>query len=139
MVNSDDDDHHEQLNCPISHEELCIAVKSLKTGKSSSEDRISNEMIKRLTHIGLEAMRHVFNACLIEGKYPWHASLITPIYKAGERKNPDNYRAIAVGSCLGKTFSIILLNRLLKFRDEHCPDPVNQLSFTKGSQTNDHI
>ena len=128
-----------QLNCSITHAELTQAVKSLKTGKSSSEDQISNEMIKRLSHLGLEAMRKVFNLCLAEGNYPWHTSLITPIHKTGDRKNPDNYRAIAVGSCLGKTFSAILLNRLLNFRHKYCPDPVNQLGFTKGSQTNDHI
>ena len=130
---------NDQLNSPITLAELTYAVKTLKTGKSSSEDQISNEMIKHLSHLGLGAMRKVFNLCLSKGKYPWHTSLITPIHKSGDSKNPDNYRAIAVGSCLGKTFSTILLNRLLSFRRKYCPDPVNQLGFSKGAQTNDHI
>ena len=62
-----------------------------------------------------------------------------PRFTRQEIKNPDNYRAIAVGSCLGKTFSSILLNRLLTFRKKYCPDAPNQLGFTKGAQTNDHV
>ena len=40
---------------------------------------------------------------------------------------------------MGKTFSTVLLNRLLEFRKTFCPDPPNQLGFCKEAQTNDHI
>ena len=53
--------------------------------------------------------------------------------------SPDNYRAIAVGSCMGKLFSSILLDRMLHFKNLYCPDPKEQLGFCKGAQTNDHI
>jgi sorting nexin-29 len=53
--------------------------------------------------------------------------------------NPDNYRAVAVSSVIGKLFSTILLERLLEFRSKFCPDPPNQLGFTKKAQTYDHI
>ena len=59
--------------------------------------------------------------------------------KKGDPYDPDNYRAIAVGSNIGKLFSTILLERLLQFRRGHCPDTRNQLGFTKGAQTLDHI
>ena len=58
---------------------------------------------------------HLFNQCLSNGVYPWNVSLVTPLHKKGDRANPDNYRAIAVSSAIGKLFSNILLERLVKF------------------------
>ena len=40
---------------------------------------------------------------------------------------------------MGKLFSSILLERLLHFKKLYCPDPKEQLGFSKGAQTNDHV
>ena len=114
-------------------------MSKLTNGKSVSEDLISNEILKNLNYTAYCALQTVFNCCLTAGIYPWHNSIITPIHKSGDRYNPDNYRAIAVSSCIGKLFSTILLNRLINFRKLHCKDPINQLGFCKNAQTNDHI
>jgi hypothetical protein len=127
------------LNDPITDTELAKATKALKKGKSCSSDRISNEMLQNLTPLCSKAVLKAFNHSLISGFYPWHTSIITPIYKSGNPFSPDNYRAIAVGSCMGKLFSSILLHRLLHFKSLYCPDPKEQLGFTKDAQTNDHI
>ena len=73
------------------------------------------------------------------GSYPWNNNIITPLHKKGCKSDPDNYRAVAVSSTIGKLFSTILLNRILKFKTENNPDPLNQLGFSKGAQTYDHI
>ncbi|KAL5263169.1 hypothetical protein ACHWQZ_G008544 [Mnemiopsis leidyi] len=127
------------LNDPITKEELLKALRNLKKGKSCSIDLISNEMLQNLTPLGKKAVLKTFNHSLESGLYPWHTSVITPIYKSGNPFNPDNYRAIAVGSCMGKLFSSILLDRLLLFKNLYCPDPIEQLGFSKGAQTNDHV
>ena len=132
-------DSLDELNKEISLSEIKLTIAKLKPGKSVAEDLISNEMLKSLNTIALSALKNVFNCCMASGTYPWNNSIISPIYKAGDRYNPDNYRAIAVGSCLGKLFSTILLNRLIDFRKAHCDDPINQLGFCKNAQTNDHI
>ena len=56
--------------------------------------------------------------------YPWNATVITPLHKKSEIYHPDNYRAIAVRSNLGKLFSSIMLERLIQFRKYTCPDIV---------------
>ena len=127
------------LNKPIVIDEVLKSIKNLKKGKSSSTDKISNEMLQNLSNLGIKALTKTFNHCLSSGSYPWHTSVITPIYKSGNPFSPDNYRAIAVGSCMGKLFSSILLDRLLLFKELHCPDPKEQLGFSKGAQTNDHV
>ncbi len=81
----------------------------------------------------------LFNMCLKFGVYPWTSSITIPLHKKDDRQNPDNYRAITIGSCLGKLFSSILLNRLTEFRRSACPDHPNQLGFRSGAQCSDHI
>ena len=127
------------LNKLMSESELTSAIKNLKKGKSCSNDLISNEMLQSLTPLCIKAILKNFNHSLVSGYYPWHTSIITPIYKSGNPFSPDNYRAIAVGSCMGKLFSSILLERLLHFKKLYCPDPKEQLGFSKGAQTNDHV
>ena len=127
------------LNSSITLSEISDSIKSLKNGKSSSSDLVCNEMLKNLCSNGLAVLQNLFNKCFDTGSYPWNNSIISPLHKKGNKEDPDNYRAIAVSSNIGKLFSTILLDRLIKFRNDTCPDPPNQLGFTKGAQTYDHI
>ncbi|NRB81925.1 MAG: reverse transcriptase family protein [Saccharospirillaceae bacterium] len=127
------------LNDPISLNEVKSIISSLKSGKASSIDMICNEILKSLNKCNLVLLTKLFNTCLEVGSYPWNVNVITPLHKKGCKDDPDNYRAIAVSSVIGKLFSTILLNRLIEFRNVNCPDPPNQLGFTKNAQTYDHI
>ena len=129
----------ELLNEPFSLDELKSAISSLKSGKASSFDMVSNEIIKSLSSTFNNFLLTLFNFCLSTGTYLWSRNVITPIHKKGSYSNPDNYRAIAVSSCIGKLLSTMLLNRLISQRSTAAPDPPNQCGFTKGSQCNDHI
>ncbi len=131
--------HPVGLNEPITTEEINTAIKSLKSGKASSTDMISNEILKTLNYNHRELLKNLFNTCFTKAIYPWNDSIISPLHKKGSRSDPDNYRAVAVSSVIGKLFSTILLERLIKFRAVTCPDPPNQLGFTKKAQTYDHI
>ena len=123
----------------ISITELEAAIKILKGGKAVSEDLISNEFLKASGYSMRISICHLFNECLRVGAYPWNTSLVTPLHKKGSIYDPNNYRAIAVASNLGKLFSMILLQRLVEFRSTYQPDTENQLGFCKGAQTSDHI
>ena len=138
-INNQSSDLTTDLNCAITIDELRSAIKSLKSGKASSKDMISNELLKNLDSDHQELLLYLFNSCFNNGVYPWRESIITPLHKKGNKSDPDNYRAVAVSSVLGKLFSTILLERLIKFRTLNCPDPPNQLGFTKKAQTYDHI
>ena len=127
------------INGIFCEDELNACINKLKNGKSSSFDMICNEILKNLNSDTRRILLKLFNSCFLAGVYPWSNSLITPIYKKGDKSNPDNYRAIAICSCIGKLFSSMLLNRLIRFRKSVSPDPINQAGFTKGSQTNDHL
>ena len=136
---NDSSTHSVRLNEEFTMEEVATNIKALKSGKASSIDMISNEILKSLDSNHLAFLINFFNVCFENGVYPWNENVISPLHKKGKISNPDNYRAIAVSSAIGKIFSSILLNRLQRFREENCPDPLNQLGFTKGAQTYDHI
>ena len=129
------------LNDKILENEIVHAVKSLKNGKAVGLDRVLNEQLKSAAQNSraLLVLAKLFNGCLDLGVYPWNTTIVSPLHKKGCIYNPDNYRAIAIGSNLGKLFATILLNRLLKFREAHCPDTTNQLGFCKNARTVDHL
>ena len=63
----------------------------------------------------------LFNLILNTGKIPnsWSEGIILPIYKnKGSVSEPSSYRPITLVSCLGKTFTAILNNRLSQLSDE---------------------
>ena len=57
---------------------------------------------------------------------------VVPIYKAGSKKNVNNYRPISVLPSLSKLFEKLLLSRLLSFLDKHYS---NQYGFRKKHST----
>ncbi|KAL5272263.1 hypothetical protein ACHWQZ_G000471 [Mnemiopsis leidyi] len=130
---------NEILDCDITLEELEGCLRTLRSGKAVSEDLISNEFLKSSGATMRSAILNIFNQCMEFGVYPWGTSVVTPLHKKGSIYDPNNYRAIAVASNLGKLFAGILLQRLIKFRAINDPDTPNQLGFCKEAQTADHI
>ena len=127
------------LNKSFTIDEINTAIGKLKSIKSVSLDLISNEMFKNSSTGMRELILKLFNHCLDHGVYPWSKSITTLLHKKGDLENPDNYRAITLGSCLGKLFASALLERIKSYREIHCPNPPNQLGFCRGSQTSNHI
>ena len=75
------------------------------------------------------------------GIYPeeWKKGYINPIFKAGERCDPSNYRGITIISCLGKLFNSVLNNRLDEYLSENNIISETQTGFKKKARTSDHI
>ena len=119
--------------------EIDSCIASAKKKKAVAEDLVANEFLKSSGNNLRLAIMNVFNQCLNNGAYPWHTSIVTPLHKKGNIYDPNNYRAIAVASNLGKLFASILLRRLITFRNEHNPDTPNQLGFCQNAMTSDHI
>ena len=138
-LNSENEVPDQLLNREVTTEEVMLSIKTLRKGKSSSDDMICNEFLKYLNGDGVSVICKLYNKCLDTGTYPWNNNIITPLHKKGCKSNPDNYRAVAVSSTIGKLFSTILLNRIITFKSLNNPDPINQLGFSKGAQTYDHI
>ena len=134
-------DQFEELDAPITENELMNKVKKIKLKKATYSDRISNKIIKSSFDILIKGFIKVFNLILKSGNFPkaWCEGLITPIFKSGNYLDPNNYRGICVSSCLGKLFCMILNERLMSHvQDKELIHP-SQIGFMPGSRTTDHI
>ena len=127
-----------KLDYPVTTEELDKAKHILKRGKANGLDTLSNEMISCF----LDVYPHIitlFNTILDRNITinDWTTGIITAIYKKGSRADPGNYRGISLLSCLGKFFTGVLYNRLLKFAIDNKIVSPNQLRFFPGNRTSD--
>ena len=129
------------LDFEISDEEIQLGSYILRNGKSPGYDSISNEMITCLLNVKPEIIRKLFNALLQNsGKInKWTTSMISPIYKKGNKMMPDNYRAISLTSCFAKFFLSILNTRITKFAIENNILSNGQLGFLPGYKTSDAL
>ena len=130
------------MDYKITNEELHLASKILKNGKSPGLDHILNEMLKPFVITYPDILLKLFNTIVDKNSISadWLIFLITTIHKKGEKDDPNNYRGISVMSCIGKLFLSILNNRLARFAKEKNLLSESQLGFVQGNRTSDpHI
>ena len=98
-------------------------------------------MIKASFPFLKNAFVKLFNVVMKSNFYSsvWELGHIVPILKSGTVSDPSNYRGITISSCLGKLFSIFLNNRLISFLDLNNLKRPEQIGFSKGCRTADHI
>ena len=130
-----------QLEQMISSDEICFAVKQLKTRKAPGWDKVQNEHIIHGGPSLLYFISKLFNAILRNEQIPsaWKLSIIIPIYKGkGKLKSdPNNYRPISLLPCMCKLFEKVLMERINTFLHQlpqRFPCPQQQ-----GFQKNYHV
>ena len=93
----------------------------LRFNKASGPDGICNEILKW----GLEWLQQIililFNQLWRKDLYPqmWNEIFLIPAFKGGSFSDPNNYRGIAVMSCLDKLFCILVNTRLYAWAEKN--------------------
>ena len=131
----------EELNIPITQQEISKSIKQLKNNKSPGRDRLLNEFFIHGQHVLLPYIESIFNAILNNGYFPsdWSVGEIIPLHKKGSLNNVDNYRGITLLSAFGKLFTRVLDNRLTEWAEEYSIYVEAQAGFRTGMGTTDHI
>ena len=129
------------LDIPITEQEILQSTKKLKTKKAPGQDGISNEILKACMPRISNIICNLFNAILTEGVYPlqWKDGVNVPIFKNGDPSNPSNYRGITLSSSLGKLFCLIINERIEKYLEDNNLLIKEQAGFRKSYRTTDHI
>ena len=83
----------------------------------------------------------LFNKIFNSGHYPenWSTGCIVPIFKKGDKNDPNNYRGITLVSCLAKLFTSTLNQRLLEWDKEYNITTDAQFGFKHNASTIDAI
>ena len=98
-------------------------------------------MIKASNKDCVNSILKLFNHILESGKFPaiWKSTLLVPLHKSGDKCDPNNYRAIALSSCLSKLFTSVLNKRLIKYLEVNNLFSPYQFGFRKNRRTSDCV
>lgn len=130
-----------ELDHNFSKAEFLSAVKNTKNSKASSFDCILNEMLKAGVDTLHKVLLPIFNTSLNFNLYPtqWKKDILNPLHKSGDKTDTNNFRGIVVSSCLGKLYSSMLNNRLMKKCTSEKIVHRCQASGKEGVRTADHL
>ena len=110
-------DSNDDLDFPITINEVISAVKKLKTGKSHGVDDILNKYLIETVDILGSHLCDLFNSILESGIFPepWTEGIVIPIFKKGDKMDCGNYRGITLLSCFSKLFTVLLNRRIMSY------------------------
>ena len=129
--------HVEVADTAFVLEEVVVAKKQVKEGKSPGEDDIMPEVLKRINIDDI--ILDFSNKVLLENKTPEQFSTlnILPIPKSGDLSVTSNYRGIALTSLVAKVINKMILNRIRPVIDPELRG--NQSGFRPGRSTTTQI
>jgi ribonuclease HI len=99
-------------------------------------------MLKHLPEISLVSLLEIFNNIWQTGNFPsdWAEAIVIPFPKPEkDHSKPENYRPIALTSCLCKTFERMVNARLTWFLESNGVLTELQSGFRKGRSTTDQL
>lgn len=123
----------------ISMNELLDGLYSLDKNKGAGPDGIPPVFLRNTAERIAKPLLTIFNDSLASGVFPtkWKASFISSIFKAGDRTDVRNYRAVAILSAIPKLFEKIICDKL-SIRLRHFID-LNQHGFMKKRSTTTNL
>ena len=135
------DNEDNDLDRPISREEVLLAIRKLKNNKTAGPDGIIGEMLKYAGELVIQFLIKFFNKLFDEGIFPdnWCESIILPLFKKGPPNDPNNYRGISLCDISSKLYSSIVNSRLQEWIEQNDVIGECQAGFRKNYSTIDHI
>ena len=128
----------EDLNVPITQEEISKNIKAVKSsGKSVDNHGLHPEMLKKIGPRFLGLILILFNLCLQLKIWVWENAEVIFLKKEGKKTYsiPGSYRPISITSYLGKLLERILTVRANKFLKKiNVFDPFQE-GFTEKKNT----
>ena len=140
-ASSDSSEHAcDLLNADITCEDVEAALKRLKRNKAAGVDGIRAEFVLDAAAILIGPLVQTFNQVLNSGvPAAWCTGLIHPIYKAGDRNDPGNYRGITVVVILAKLYAMVLEARATAWAEQMKCRAKGQAGFRKDFRTSDQV
>jgi hypothetical protein len=122
---------------PVTGSEVLDAISELLPKKSEDFNGVSMFFIKRFKNYLFNPLRHIINRSLETGYVPQQFKIakVIPLFKAGDRSLPDNYRPISLLSCFSKILEKVVGRRLVTFLESNGIISTSQFGFRKNHST----
>ena len=134
-------DNTEAYNSAFTLSELQSVLKTCSES-AAGPDEVHYNLIKHLPETGLLTILAVFNHIWTTGFFPpaWRKAVVVPIPKPDkDLTNPNNYRPIALTSCLCKVMEKMVNSRLMWKLETEGLLAKEQCGFRKHHSTVDHL
>ena len=102
---------------PVTPEEVELEILQTPSNKSFGLYSFPINILKSSRCVLSSPLATIFNTSISSGTFPdkLKTSKITPIFKAGEDNDPNNYRPISILSVFNRIFEKLMYNRLIQF------------------------
>ena len=84
-----------------------------------------------------EPLTYIFNLCFLKGIFPneLKKSIVTPVYKKGDKSITENYRPISVINNIAKLLEMCMKSRLVKLLNDNELLSNSQFGFRENMST----
>jgi hypothetical protein len=116
-------------------------LSGLDSNSAAGWDEISTKFVKKARDFLIPILSRLANLCFETGKFPvaLKRSVVTPVHKAGDRGDVNNFRPISVLTCFSKILEKLLNKRLISFLTKYNLLSTTQYGFRKGLSTRDAV
>ena len=118
----------------ITEERVRKVLRSLRGDKSPGVDGIGPRLLVHIQDEVCLPISILFNKSMSEGKVPedWRRANIVPIFKAGSRNKPENFRPVSLTSQVCKLFESLMREDIVDHLERNGLLNISQHGFRKG-------
>nr|CAD2209536.1 unnamed protein product [Meloidogyne enterolobii] len=112
-------------------------IKKLSNRNGTSPDNINYKILKIVLPSIAPFLLEIFRISLDSGILPniWKESIIIPLFKKGEKSNPENYRPIALTCAICRVMEMVLNKYIVQFMHDNDLFSNDQFGFIKNRST----
>nr|CAD2191684.1 unnamed protein product [Meloidogyne enterolobii]CAD2207719.1 unnamed protein product [Meloidogyne enterolobii] len=112
-------------------------IKKLPNRNGTSPDNINYKILKIVLPSIAPFLSEIFRISLDSGILPdiWKESIIIPLFKKGEKSNPENYRPIALTCAICRVMEMVLNKYIVQFLLDNNLFSKDQYGFIKNRST----
>lgn len=109
-------------------------INNLKLSSSAGVDNINSKFLKNTVDVCAEYLCLLFSQSLVTGQLPddWKKGKVIPVFKAGNKNSPLNYRPISLTSVPCKIMEHVIFTHIISFLDKVNFFHPAQHGFRKG-------
>ena len=106
----------------MAKEKIKRCIEKLKINKTPGPDGWHPRILKEIKEEIVIPLEIIFKKSVLTGEVPreWKLANVTPIFKKGDKKKPQNYRPISLTSIVGKIMETIIRDALEHHLESNC-------------------
>jgi len=129
-----EESHRQDDLCLVKEDCVRDRLSNLYAHKSMGPDGMHPRVLRELADVIAEPLSIISERSWRTREVPedWRKPNVTPVFKKGKKEDPGNYRPVSLTSILGKMMEQLILEVIIKQKEEKNVIRRSQHGFTKG-------